>query len=159
VPEWLWMQRSHDLGERFDFEDELLAADAPTMRDAEFELGEPWKPETLVIRSLDASERERFRHRWLAEVRAQLLVDPVVAAEQADVLVQEMMRARGYPVDPFDWHLGVLSAGQAEVVRHYHDAQDVALTHDSRHAVRAVQQYHHLFDELIESSDVETITQ
>ena len=153
------MKHSRGFEERSDFEDELLAADAPTMRDPEFEPSEPWQPATLEIRPLDPSDRERFQTRWLAEVRAQLLVDPVAAADNADTIVQEMMHARGYPVDPFDWHLGSLTAGQAEIVRHYYAAQEAALPHDSLHAVRAVQQYHHLFDELIESVDLESLIQ
>jgi hypothetical protein len=138
--------------DQFDFEDERLAADAPIGRDAESTPGEPWQPPTLEIRELASAERERFQTRWLAEVRGQLLVDPVVAAENADALVQELMHVRGYPVDPFDWHVGGLTTQQAELVRSYHDVQQLATAHDSRHAVRAVQQYHHLFDELLESS-------
>jgi hypothetical protein len=36
-------------------------------------------------------------------------------------------------------------------VRSYHDVHGLTTAHDSRHAVRAVQQYHHLLDELLES--------
>ena len=139
--------------DRFDFEDERLAANAPIGRDAEYAFGEPWKPPTLEIRPLDAGERERFQMRWLAEVREQLLVDPVAAAENADTVVRELMHARGYPVDPFDWHLGSLTTAQADLVRSYHDVQQLAQAHDSRHAVRAVQQFHHLFDELVETGE------
>ena len=140
--------------DRFDFEDDRLAADAPIGRDPEFELGKPWRATTLEIRPVAPGDRERFQSRWLAEVRAQLLVDPIVAAENADALVQELMHLRGYPVDPFDWHLGSLTAAQADVVRSYHDVQALTKAHDSRHAVRAVQQYHHLLDDLLESGEL-----
>ena len=139
--------------DRFDFEDDRIAADAPIGRDSEFTLGEPWRPPSHETMPLGPDERERFQTRWLAEVRAQLLVDPIAAAESADTLVQELMHARGYPVDPFDWHPGSLTTAQAEFVRSYHDVQQLAQAHDSRHAVRAVQQYHHLFDELVETDE------
>ena len=145
--------------DRFDFEDDRLAADAPIGRDAEYAFGEPWKPPTLEIQPLGSGERERFQVRWLAEVRGQLLVDPIAAAENADSLIQELMHARGYPVDPFDWHLGGLTVAQADLVRSYHDVQRLATAPDSRHAVRAVQQYHQLFDELLESSGTELTRQ
>jgi hypothetical protein len=139
--------------DRFDFEDDRLFADAPIGRDAEFAVGASWRPASLEIQPLAPGEREQFQMRWLAEVRAQLLVDPIAAAENADALVGELMHARGYPVNPFDWHLGSLTAAQAEVVRSYHDVQQLVSAHDSRHAVRAVQQYHHLFDELVETGE------
>src|ERR1041385_661794 len=115
------MRRSRGTHAESEFADEVLAADAPTGRGAAaLDVSEPWKPEMLEIRSLDQSELERFQSRWLAQVRAQLLVNPVVAAGNADLLIQELMRARGYPVDPLDWHLGHLSADQAQVVRSFH---------------------------------------
>jgi len=150
---------SGDVRDEFDFQDELTAADAPLGRDAEHGVGAPWTAQTLEIRPLDPGERERFQNRWLTEVRAQLLVDPVVAAENADALVQELMHARGYPVDPFDWHLGSLTPVQADLVRSYHDVQALTAAHDSRHAVRAIQQYHHLLDELLDSSGAELTLQ
>jgi hypothetical protein len=154
LPDWSWRKRSSGSRERSEYENDLLDADAPTGREAaELEVTGPWKPETLEIRSLDPGELVRYHSRWLDEVRAQLLVDPVVAAENADALVQEVMHARGYPVDPLDWHLGHLTVDQAQLVRSYHDVQVLADVHDSLHAVRAVQQYHHLFDELVETGE------
>lgn len=119
-------------------------ADAPISRDAEPEIPQFWEPASLDIRPLDASERNSFTSRWLTDVRGQLLVDAAVAIENADSLVAEMMHARGFPVDPLDWHMGTLSAEQAELVREFHAGHDLA--HDAR---RAIQHYRHLFDELV----------
>src|SRR5690348_11960738 len=91
---------SGDMRDQFDFEDDRLAVDVPIGRDAEFTLGEPWRPPTHETLPLGPGVGEQFRMRWLAEVRGQLLVDPVAAAESAAALVHELMHARGYPVDP-----------------------------------------------------------
>jgi hypothetical protein len=155
---WRWTNRS--------------ATDAPTGRDAEFELRTPpSEPEAIEIRPLDSHERELFRARWLAEVRAHFLADPDLAVERADALIEEVMRLRGYPTDDLDGLPWGLTVDQAEIMRYFRAAHRIAAAQrprglgfddlGDRHAVtdqlrHAVQQYRHLFDELVESSRVET---
>jgi hypothetical protein len=145
MPDWLWRNG---------------AADAPTRREANFELRRRESPETVEIRPPDAAMRDRYRARWAAEVRADLLVNPASAVEHADGLIREIMRDCGYPVD--ELILRPLSVDQARILRTYHalrqdhraeadvTAHGHVLTDDLRHAV---QQYRHLFDELVESAD------
>jgi len=151
LPDWPWARRT---------------SEAPVRREAEYAFREHEVSESLEIRPLDADDRDRFRERWSTEVRAGLLVDPGAAVEHADALIQDVMRSRGYPVDTFD--SGALSAEQAELLRYFRAAHDVAerrrsadvfahgyvLSDDLRHAL---QEYRHLFDELVESSDAETL--
>lgn len=155
MPDWLRSKR---------------ASDAPTRREAE-EFGDGLNPHAakLELRPLDSDERDQFRSRWAAEVRAGLLVDPATAVERADALIQDVMRRRGYPVDAFDRH-GALSTAQAEIVRYFHAAHDIAERRRSGHDVlahgyvlsddlrHALQQYRHLFDELVESQGAETLS-
>jgi hypothetical protein len=148
MPDWLWRNG---------------AADAPTRREADYELRRREPPLTLEIRPLDEAARDRYRARWASEVRADLLVNPASAVEQADALVGEILRDRGYPVD--ELALYPLTVDQARVLRTYHALhQDRAgadvfahghvLTDDLRHAV---QEFRHLFDTLVESTDGEPI--
>jgi hypothetical protein len=151
VPDWPWTKRT---------------SDAPTRREAEYAFSDRAAGESLEVRPLDAVDRDRFRERWAVEVRAGLLVDPATAVEHADALIQDVMRTRGYPVDTFD--SGTLSADQAELLRYFRAAHDVAeprraadvfahgfvLSDDLRHAL---QQYRHLFDELVESQGAESL--
>jgi hypothetical protein len=148
MPDWLWRNG---------------AADAPTRREADFERDTREPPPSLEIRPLDGAARDRYRARWAAEVRADLLVNPASAVEQADVLVGEILRDRGYPVD--ELALYPLSVDQARILRTYHAlhrdrggadvvAHGHVLTDDLRHAV---QEFRHLFDTLVESTDGEPI--
>lgn len=159
MPDWLWMKGARAARGEFDsVDDARLAADAPTGRDTA----------TLELRPLETHDRDRYRERWVAEVRADLLVNPAAAVEHADALVREIMLARGYPVDELSRRPGALSVDQASILRRYHEAHRIAaahelgrgeadvvahgyvLTDELRHAV---QQYRHLFDELVDSAD------
>src|SRR5204863_8933387 len=55
----------------------------------------------LDIRPLDPQARERYLAAW-NEVQAQFVDQPQSALESAHVLVGQVMRDRGYPVDDFD---------------------------------------------------------
>ena len=153
------MRRSDDPHRHAPEDDDRFVAEAPTRREAE-------ALETIEIRPLDPGDRNRFRDRWLTEVRADLLVNPAAAVAHADALIQDILRVRGYPIDDLYRRSGGLSVDQAAILRYFHAAHQIAaagngevvahryaLTDDLRHAV---QQYRHLFDELVESPDGET---
>jgi hypothetical protein len=151
MPDWRWSKRT---------------SDAPTRREAEYAFHDHDAGGSPEIRPLDAEDRDRFRDRWASEVRAALLVDPAAAVQHADVLIHDVLRSRGYPVDTFD--SGALTADQAELLRYFRAAHVVAerrrsadvfahgyvLSDDLRHAL---QEYRHLFDELVESPGAESL--
>ena len=102
-------RQSRGLRERFGPEYDRVAADAPSRREAEAELRErEQRHDQLDLRPLDPSDRDRFRARW-EEVQARFVDDPPGAVGDADRLIQEVMRARGYPVDDFDSRAADLS--------------------------------------------------
>lgn len=53
------------------------------------------------IRALSTDERDRYLARW-KESQAHFVDDPPGAISQADMLVQEVMLARGYPMVDFE---------------------------------------------------------
>jgi hypothetical protein len=158
MPDWLWMRRHS--GTQRHAPDDRHIADAPTRREAQ-------AVEAPRIRPLDPGDRDRFRERWLTEVRGDLLVNPAAAVEHADALIHDILRARGYPIDDYR-RSGPLPVDQAEIMRYFNAAHQLAavnarraaqadviahryvMTDDLRHAV---QQFRHLFDELVESPD------
>src|SRR4029450_13047847 len=83
------------------------------------------RQEKLELRSLDSSEREDFERRW-SDVQAQFVDDPKNAVHNADVLVVEVMSARGYPVQDFDQQADDLSVRYPEVTQRYRDARRIA---------------------------------
>jgi hypothetical protein len=78
----------------------------------------------------------------------------------ADALIQEVMRARGYPVDDFDTRSADLSVDHPDVVEYYRAAHGIAVAHERGNAGteelrHAVQHYRRLFDELIGEREAE----
>lgn len=182
MPSWLWVvivivalvvvagiafaaqrtRRTRALQERFGPEYDRVAADAPTRRDAEAELREREKRrEELDVRPLDPRDRDRFRERWV-DVQARFVDDPAGAVGDADALIQEVMRVRGYPVDDFETRSADLSVDHPDVVENYRAAHGIAVAHERGKAGtdelrRAVQHYRALFDSLVEVTDTQEV--
>lgn len=102
---------------------------------------------------LQASDRDRFRADW-QKVEQHFLERPTTAVVEADELVAEIMRRRGYPMGDFDRHAADLSVTHPSVIDHYRaghrvigDAPGSASTEDMR---QAMLHYRALFDELID---------
>jgi hypothetical protein len=151
---------SRELKERFGPEYDRVAADAPTKRDAEAELRQrEERREHFDIRPLDPATRDRYGAEW-TDLQARFVDDPAGAVGDADQLIQDVMRKRGYPVEDFDTRAADLSVEHPDVVEHYRAAHGLAVAHergkastdDLRHAVR---HYRALFEALVESHDTE----
>ncbi len=110
----------------------------------------------LDIRPLSATERERFVADW-RRVQEQFVDDPKGAVTRGDQLVDEVMRARGYPVTDFDRQVADLSVDHPRVVQNYRVARDIggrhargaASTEDLRQAMVL---YRELFEDLLETA-------
>jgi hypothetical protein len=109
--------------------------------------------EELDIRPLAPGARERYVAVW-QELQARFVDQPAEAVDRADVLVSEVMRERGYPVDDFDEQADLVSVDHPRVVENYRSAhgtyvrktEDRASTEELREAVVA---YRSLFEELL----------
>jgi hypothetical protein len=84
--------------------------------------------EQLDIRPLSASQRSEYMGRWRT-VQAKFVDDPKGAVTDADALVTEVMKARGYPIADFDQRAADLSVHHPRVVENYRAARDIAQRH------------------------------
>ena len=155
-------RRSQELRERFGPEYDRVAADAPTKREAELELrAREERREQLEIRPLSGEQRERYQARWTA-VQAEFVDDPAGAVTEADSLIQDVMRERGYPVDDFDTRAADLSVDHPDVVENYRAGHGIATAHERGKAGteelrKAVQHYRALFEELLEIEPLQQV--
>lgn len=136
-------RRSERLQERYGSEYDRELADTGDPKEAEARLVEREKRHSsLDVRDLRPEERDHYGASWAA-VQRDFVDDPVHAVRQADGLVVEIMRTRGYPVDDFEQRAADISVEHPDVVAHYRAARSVrdatengtADTEQQRHAV------------------------
>ena len=121
-------------------------------RDAEGELTErERRREELDIRPLSPSARERYIARWQL-VQARFVDAPQPAVREADDLISQVMRERGYPVDDFEQRAADVSVDHSDVVADYRKANRLVVSSDAttEDLRQAMQHYRALFDELVE---------
>ena len=103
------------------------------------------------LRDLDPEERVHFSERWTA-VQAEFVDAPRTALQHADVLLQEAMTARGYPMSDFEQRAADLSVQYGETVRNYRSAQSIsqnASTSSTEDLRRAMLMYRTMFEGLL----------
>lgn len=147
-------RNSQKLQERYGAEYDRELADTGDPREAEARLkGREQRVKAFDVRDLRPEEREHFGGSWAAIQRG-FVDDPVTAVQEADTLVVEIMRTRGYPVDDFEQRAEDLSVEHPEVVARYRDARGVrdATAHgpvDTEHQRHAVTSYRALVEALL----------
>jgi len=121
-------RRSQQLQEGFGPEYERTVEErGGDRRQAEAELLERRKRhDRFEIRELDAATRDRYADRWRSAQR-RFVDQPGPAVGEADALVMEVMRDRGYPVaDEFEQRAADVSVDHPEVVEHYRAAHEIS---------------------------------
>jgi hypothetical protein len=83
----------------------------------------------LDIRPLSAEQRSEFADAW-EHAQAEFVDDPTAAVTHADVLVQEVMSVRGYPVTDFAQRVADVSVDHPAVAQNYRLAHDIARKHE-----------------------------
>jgi hypothetical protein len=149
--------RSAALKRRFGPEYDRTVDETGGRRAAESSLRDRAKRRNeLEIHELSHEARLQFATRW-REVQSGFVDDPRLAVDDADRLLQAVMRERGYPVDEFDERLEMVSVDHPELAENYrvaHTTQrrsgvDSASVDDLR---EAFQHYRALFDDLLADS-------
>jgi predicted nucleic acid-binding protein len=146
----LRQRRSAQLREGFGPEYDRVLEERGDQRAAEAELRERRdRRRQYDIRPLEESARERYAERW-EDTQRRFVDQPASAVADADGLIGEVMRDRGYPVEDFDQQAADLSVDHPEVVEHYRTAHAVAAEDASTEDLRtAMVHYRALFAELL----------
>jgi hypothetical protein len=161
IAAWAFMQkrRTTTLRNRFGPEYDRALEDYGNRWKAERALDHrAERTEKYNIRPLAEGEQLRFSEEW-RRTQARFVDDPPLAIREADSLVSEVMRLRGYPMGDFDRRAEDLSVDHPHVVRNYRAAHEIAVTHSQGRAStedlrRAMVYYRQLFDELLETQPV-----
>ena len=108
----------------------------------------------LPIRPLPEGERDRYAELWRAE-QARFVDDPRGAVNEADRLVEEVMRRRGYPIGDFEQRAADISVDHPVVVENYRAAHHIATRLERGQAAtedlrQAMVHYRTLFEDLLE---------
>lgn len=149
--------RSRTLRDRFGPEYDRTLESGESKRDAEAELAaRADRRDKLDIRPLPTAARDRYLDDW-QRVQARFVDDPEGAVRDADMLIQSVMRDRGYPMDDFEQRAADVSVDHPQVVENYRQGHMLArasalgegTTEDLR---QAMQHYRSLFDELVEQT-------
>src|SRR5262249_7023180 len=123
-------RRRKGLQDRFGPEYDRTVADAPTRREAESDLTERSKRhDELELQPLGAESRDRYASRW-HNTQAKFVDAPEDAVSDADALIQEVMRERGYPVEDFEQRASDLSVDHPEVISNYRAAHGLSVANE-----------------------------
>jgi hypothetical protein len=154
---WMYMQkkRTQDLRSKFGPEYDKAIDTHGGRAHAESDLAKREKRVAKFnIRSLRDDERVKYAEDWRVE-QSLFVDDPRTAVKHADILVQDVMKQRGYPVSDFEQNANDLSVDHPGVVENYRAAHEIAIrdgrgqssTEDLR---KAMVSYRALFEDLLE---------
>lgn len=152
-------RRKAALHERFGPEYDRAVQQTGSPERAEAELAQrERRHRTLHIRPLAPGARDRYAEQWRG-VQSQFVDTPAGAVGDADRLVTDVMRDRGYPVGDEAQRADDLSVEHARVVDNYRFGRDVAMRCSRGDATteelrRAMVAYRVLFADLLDVDPV-----
>jgi hypothetical protein len=124
---WARRQRSQRLQERFGPEYDHMIDVVKDETQAERELEERIaRVEALDIRPLSAEEINRYALQW-QETQREFVDEPLKSLQKADHLIQEVMKAKGYPVRDFEQRAADISVDYPELVTDYRGMHRIAV--------------------------------
>jgi cytoskeletal protein RodZ len=148
-------RRTQRLQQQFGPEYQRTVARAGDQRSAEADLAaREQRRRELNIVALEPATQARYVEAWRA-TQGTFVDDPAAATREADTLVAQVMRDRGYPVDDFEQRAADVSVDHPQVAENYRAAhavhqaneQGLASTDDLR---QAFVRYRSLFSELLD---------
>jgi hypothetical protein len=159
APTFARRRRSDRFHDQFGAEYDRSVQTTGSEKKAQAELNQRKKRvETLNIRPLTASERERYMGDWKT-VQAKFVDQPGEATVEADRLIMEVMQLRGYPMADFEQRAADISVQYPALVANYRAARAIAVKNEQHHAGtedlrQAMIHYRSLFDELLKTDTV-----
>ena len=158
---WIYERnRTRHLRERFGSEYDRRVTELGNRRRAESDLARSEaRVQKLKVRPLSASDRAKFLDEWRL-CQARFVDDPAGAVNDADRIVTEIMRTRGYAVDdPYDRVTDVCAAYPAQAAN-YREANDIVIRHhrgntSTEDLRKAFVHFRSLFDEMLVGGEQE----
>ena len=157
-------RRTERLKERFGPEYERTVFEAGEQKAAEKELAaRERKRDALVILPLTPESLDKYADRWQM-VQTAFVNNPSSAVGDADRLVTEVMRERGYPVDDFDQQAANISVDHPTVVENYRAAHAIHLSQQegdigTEEQRQAFVHYRVLYEKLLETEKANDTSQ
>jgi hypothetical protein len=151
-------RRTKGLQERFGSEYDRTVEERDGRRDAERELAERERQrERLDIIPLSDEAKSRYAESWRT-VQSRFVDDPSNAVREADRLVTDVMRERGYPIDDFEQRAADISVDHPDVVENYRAGHELYLKEergeaDTEDERQAFVHYRALFADLLETRE------
>jgi hypothetical protein len=149
-------KRTERLKDHFGPEYDRAVGDTGDQGAAEKELvARERKRQKLDIVVLGPESRAKYAERWRT-VQTAFVDNPSKAVGDADRLVTQVMRERGYPVDDFDQRAADISVDHPNVVEHYRAAHVLHLAQEKGDIGTEAQReafvhYRALFEKLLET--------
>lgn len=109
--------------------------------------------ERLSIAELSSEQRERYAVAW-RDVQRRFVDDPEGTLGDADRLITQAMRDRGYPTEHYGQKMDDLSVEHAGTLDAYREAHEIADRHEQQGVStddlrRAMQRYRTVFEDII----------
>jgi hypothetical protein len=150
-------KKTQRLKEQFGPEYERTVSEAGEQKAAEDELAARERMrDKLDIVPLSIEAGEKYADRWRT-VQTAFVDNPSSAVDDADRLVTEVMRERGYPIDDFDQRAADISVDHPAVVENYRAAHRIYSSQQERQISTEEQRqafvhYRALFEKLLETN-------
>ena len=156
-------QRREELRSRFGTEYDRAVKQAKSRKRAEQDLQSRWdRARDFDLRPLSVEEREDLKARW-EDIQATFVDAPDTALRQADTLLDEASRARGYPDANIEQRFDDLSVEHPEHVAAFREARRAMSTKGSRPTTDqqrdAFLKLRALFEVVVERGDAERVAE
>jgi len=157
-------RRTSRLQKQFGPEYARTVAETGEQRAAEKELiARTRNRDKLDIRPLTLDALDVYSRRW-RHVQTAFVDSPASALDDAERLLTEVMRERGYPVDDFDQRAADISVDHPAVVQNYRSAHAIHLAEkngdsSTEEQRQAFVHYRALFGELLEHDHTDDLSQ
>lgn len=149
-------KQTERLRQHYGPEYDRAVANTGDQRAAEAELvARERKLKKLDIVKLSVQARDMYAQQWKL-VQTGFVDNPTTAVKDADLLVNQVMRERGYPIDDFEQRAADISVDHPAVVESYRAAHGIFLTQQSGQIGTEAQReafvhYRALFEKLLGS--------
>ena len=126
--------RSRRLRQRFGPEYDRRLGETENRRAAERELVDREKRHSrFTLTPLPAEARDRYTAEWTL-VQERFVDEPGGAVIEADLLLHNVMRERGYPTESFDQQAADLSVEHGSMIGDYRDGHEIRTRHEQGEA-------------------------